>query len=223
MSKPSLNMASNAFLQSPLHGFDLGSRVRPATVSDGVLAAELPHLGYVVLRGHSTDAVFMQRVAEVLGTPLSKYPAHWQPAACGAVLWQSPDEWMVVCRRSARDSLMTALSAATTGLHAQAVDVSGGLTTVRLAGREHVRLLRHLGPYDFEHLGIGRSVGTVMSKASVTVLRTDEAGVMMVFRRSFADYVWRLIEIGARPYGLAIVRPQHHPDPVFTPLLETMQ
>jgi sarcosine oxidase subunit gamma len=223
MSKASVNQSSNAFLQSPLHGFELGARVRPATASDGVLAAELPHLGYIVLRGHGTDTVFMQRVAKVLGTSLSTHPAHWQPAACGAVLWQSPDEWMVVCRRSARDALVSALNAAVAGLHAQVVDVSGGLTTVRLAGCEHVRLLRHLGPYDFDHLGIGRSVGTVLSKASVTVLRTDDAGVLMVFRRSFADYVWRLIELAAQPYGLAIVKPQHHPDPVFTPLLENMQ
>lgn len=223
MSKPAVSTPLNAFLQSPLHAFDLRSRLRTAEPSHGVLAAEIAHLGYLVLRGHAGDAAFMAHAAAVLGMPLATQPGRWQAITHGAALWLSPDERLLVCRRSARDGLQQALNEALAGVHAQVVDVSGGLTTVRIAGREHVRLLRHLGPYDFERLPVGRCVGTVMSKAAVTVLRTDDAGVLLVFRRSFADYLWRLIERNALPYGLCIVAPQAHADPVFTPLLENIQ
>ena len=45
------------------------------------------------------------------------------------------------------------------------------------------------------------------------------AGVLLVFRRSFADYLWRLIERTAKPYHPCIAAPAAVADPVFTPLL----
>ncbi|MDZ5457471.1 hypothetical protein, partial [Azohydromonas lata] len=59
----------------------------------------------------------------------------------------------------------------------------------------------------------------VMSKASFTVLRSDAQGVALVFRRSFADYIWKLIERTARPYGLQLVEPRRCVDPMLSPLL----
>jgi sarcosine oxidase subunit gamma len=43
---------------------------------------------------------------------------------------------------------------------------------------------------------------------------------MLVFRRSFADYTWRLLQRAARPYGLCVTHPLACPDPLFTPLLQ---
>ncbi|HEX6705935.1 MAG TPA: sarcosine oxidase subunit gamma family protein [Albitalea sp.] len=220
MSKASVDAPLKAFLQSPLHGLDLGSRERTPAASDGVLTCELAHLAFVVLRGRADDAAFMAAVEAVLGAPLPTRPASWSRTARGAALWQSPDEWMLVAPRSQRDTLVASLCSATAERFAQVVDVSGGFTTLRLAGRDHLRLLRHLGPCDFERLQVGRCVGTVIAKASATVLRSDEAGVLMVCRRSFANYVWALVERAARPYGLAIVSPPRVADPLFAPLLE---
>ncbi|MDZ5461709.1 hypothetical protein, partial [Azohydromonas lata] len=59
----------------------------------------------------------------------------------------------------------------------------------------------------------------VISKASFTVLRSDAQGVALVFRRSFADYIWKLIERTARPYGLQLVEPRRCADPLLSPLL----
>jgi sarcosine oxidase, subunit gamma len=42
--------------------------------------------------------------------------------------------------------------------HAQVADNSGSLACLHLAGPQHVTLLRHLSPYDFEpSLTIGRA------------------------------------------------------------------
>lgn len=207
-------------LQSPLQGFGLAARVQTARPEHGVRASELTHLGYLVLRGRPDDAAFLQRTAEVLGVPLPTEPRRLAVGSAGAVVWLSPDEWLLACRRSQRDPLQAALTAATQGLHAQVVDNSGGYTALRLSGRDHLTLLRHLGPYDFQSQAIGLCISTVAQRAAITVVRCDMAGVVVIFRRSFADYLWRLIERSARPYGLAIVPASSHADPVFTPLVE---
>ena len=213
---------SKVLLESPLHAFGLSARVQTPSSSDRILLAELPHMGYLVLRGKPDDATFLQAVAGVLGQALPTQPMTVLNTDAGAVLWVSPDEWLLVCKRSRRDSLLAALTSAVQGLFAQIVDNSGGLTSMRLAGPDHIQLLRQLGPYDYESLALGRCASTVVSKTGLTVVRTDTAGVVLVFRRSFADYTWRLLERTARSYQPCITSPAHCADPVFTPLFETI-
>jgi len=215
-----MSNAMNAMLQSLLHASGLSPKVEPPTSQNGVVLSELSHLGYLVLRGKADDAAFMQTVAGVLGQPLPTQPMTVASTAAGVVLWSSPDEWLLVCKRSARDGLLAALTTLLQEVFAQVVDNSGGLTTIRLAGPDHLMLLRQLGPYDFESLAVGRCASTVISKAGLTVVRTDEAGVLLVFRRSFADYIWRLLERTAQPYRLCITSPRNCADPLFTPLFE---
>ena len=213
---------SKVLLESPLHAFGLSARVQTPSSSDRIVLAELPHMGYLVLRGKPDDGAFMQAVAGVLGQALPTQPMSVLNTDAGAVLWVSPDEWLLVCKRSRRDSLLTTLTCAVQGLFAQIVDNSGGLTSMRLAGPDHIQLLRQLGPYDYESLAVGRCASTVVSKTGLTVVRTDTAGVVLVFRRSFADYTWRLLERTARSYRPCITSPAHCADPVFTPLFETV-
>ena len=217
-----MSNALNAMLQSPLHAFDLPARVATPTAQNRVVVSELGNLGYIVLRGKADDVAFMQAVAGVLGHALPTQPMTVLSTAADVVLWVSPDEWLLVCQRSARDSLLAALTSAVQDLFAQVVDNSGGLTAMRLGGPDHLLLLRQMGPFDFESLAVGRCASTVVSKTGLTVARTDEAGVVLVFRRSFADYTWRLLERTALPYRLCIASPDQHADPVFTPLFENV-
>jgi sarcosine oxidase subunit gamma len=210
----------NVMLRSVLHAAGLAAKVETPTSHSGVVLSELSHLGYLVLRGKADDAAFMQAVAGVLGQPLPTQPMTVLPTAAGVVLWSSPDEWLLVCKRSTRDALLATLTTTLQDVFAQVVDNSGGLITMRLAGPDHLMLLRQLGPYDFESLAVGRCASTVISKTGLTVVRTDEAGVLLVFRRSFADYTWRLLERTAQPYRLCITSPWQCADPVFTPLFE---
>lgn len=215
-----MSNAMNAMLRSVLHAAGLAAKVETPTSHSGVVLSELSHLGYLVLRGKADDTAFMRAVAGVLGQPLPTQPMTVLPTAAGVVLWSSPDEWLLVCKRSTRDALLATLTTALQDVFAQVVDNSGGLITLRLAGPDHLMLLRQLGPYDFESLAVGRCASTVVSKTGLTVVRTDEAGVLLVFRRSFADYTWRLLERTAQPYRLCITNPQACADPVFTPLFE---
>ncbi len=212
----------NTMLESPLHAFGLPARAAVPSSQNRVLMAELPHLGYIVLRGKTDDGTFMQAVADILGQPLPTQPMTVLRTAAGVVLWVSPDEWLLVCQRSRRDALLSSLGNALQDVFAQVVDNSGGLTALRVSGPDHMLLLRQLGPYDYESLAVGRCASTVASKTGFTVARTDEDGVVIVFRRSFADYTWRLLERTAQPYRLCITTPAQIADPVFTPLFETV-
>ncbi|WP_083685539.1 sarcosine oxidase subunit gamma [Massilia putida] len=197
------------YAQSPLHDFGLPAKARRPDGSCGVWMNELALLGYVIVRGDAQDPAFVRAVKSVLGIALPTVPGTVTPFANGVALWQAPDEWLLVCARSARQACIAGLEAALADMHAQVVDNSGGLTMVYLTGAQQVTLLRHVGVYDFETLGPGRLASTVCGKATITVFRHDDKGIFLIFRRSFADYIWRLLSKTARPYGLGIAALEH--------------
>lgn len=192
------------YAQSPLHDFGLPAKARRPDASCGVWMNELALLGYVIVRGDAQDPAFVRAVKSVLGIALPTVPGTVTPFANGVALWQAPDEWLLVCARSARQACIAGLEAVLQGIHSQVVDNSGGLTMVYLTGAHQVTLLRHVGVYDFEALRPGHLASTICGKATITVFRHDDQGIFLIFRRSFADYVWRLLSKAARPYGLGI-------------------
>ena len=203
--KPSANDSGFApYAQSPLHPFGLAARARRQDDSRAVWMSEMPMLGYIVLRGDSTSPAFQRAITQVFGITLPSAPGTFIPFTHGLALWQTPDEWLLVCAGPVRAAYQAELDAALAGLHAQVVDNSGGLTTLYVSGREHITLLRHVSVYDIESIGAGQVVNTVCTKAAMTVYRHDNHGVFVIFRRSFSDYIWRLLEAAARPYGLGI-------------------
>lgn len=210
--------ANGAVLRSPLGEHFAQLSPPDARERAGIRVAEWAHLGCLVLRGRADDSAFHTAVQGVLGAALPRQPSTFVVAAHSVALWISPDEWWVLLPRERRDATLAALHSATTGLFAQVLDNSGSLACLHLAGPQHVTLLRHLSPYDFESLGIGGCVSTIFPKASVTVLRGDDNGVLLLFRRSFADWIWRLVERSALPYGLALCAPPDLPAPAFAVL-----
>ena len=210
-------MSETAVLRAPLGDVFATPRADGAA---GVQAAEWAGLACIVLRGHADDAAFTTATQSTLGVALPAQPSTYAAGGRRIVLWMSPDEWWLLLPHADRDAVMAALTSALQGVFAQIADNSGTLTCLRLAGPEHVTLLRHLSPYDFERMAVGRCVSSVIPKAGVTVVRSYDAGVMLIFRRSFADWVWRLIERSAKPYGLALCTPAQLPAADFSTLLE---
>lgn len=191
-------------MQSPLHGFGLAAKARSQDDRCGVWMNELPLLGYIVVRGDAQDPAFRRATHDALGIELPSRPGSFVPFNQGVAIWQTPDEWLLAVTRPSCSAYVAELENALKDVHAQVVDNSGGLTMVYLSGARQVELLRHVSPYDFDSLGAGSAVSTVCAKAAITVLRYDTHGLFVIFRRSFADYVWRLLEKAARPYGLGI-------------------
>ena len=207
------------YARSPLHAFGLAAQARDQDDSCGVWMNELPLLGYIVVRGDAQDPTFNQAILDVIGIALPTAPSTFVPFQQGIAVWQTPDEWLLVCTRPSSGAYFTELEAALSSLHAQVVDNSGGLTTVYLSGDKHVDLLRHISVYDIESVTSGRAVGTVCHKANIVAVRHDNHGIFVIFRRSFADYLWLLMTKAARPYRLGISALSSRPSHPFLRLL----
>lgn len=191
------------FAQSPLHQFNLNAEAVAPSAANGVWANELPLLGYIVLRGEQSDPAFIAAVQQAAGLALPA-AGKFTSGEAGALLWQSPDEFLLLVAKQRVPTLLAAFEQAFSGVFAQAVDNSGGLTSVYLGGKEHVTLLRHMGVYDFESIAVGDAVNTVLGKATATIWRVDNDSVQLIIRRSFADYQWRLLRKAATPYRFAV-------------------
>ena len=190
-------------LQSPLHAFGLPALAKSADTSAGVWANEIPHLGYISLRGDAGDMAFVEAASRALGVALPVRPCAFVHVGALKVLWLSPDEWMIVCAHKHRDGLREKLSDALKGIRSQAVDNSGGFTQVLLQGRDVSALLSHTSVYNISALGSGRVIGTTLGKSSVYLHRQGD-GYCLLLRRSFADYIWRFLVRAAEPYGFGV-------------------
>ncbi|WP_045836000.1 sarcosine oxidase subunit gamma [Hyphomicrobium sp. 99] len=195
---------SEPIMRSPLHSLCLESQARPIDDSCGVWANEIPHLGYISLRGNVSDQAFVNAASTALGVALPVQPCTLASSKDMDVLWLSPDEWMIVASVSQSQSLLASLQQALTGVRSQVVDNSGGYTQIILEGANALDVLQHVSVYDFASLQPGRVVGTTFGKSSAYAFRHGD-GFRLLIRRSFADYIWRYLARAAAPYGFGIV------------------
>ena len=199
------NLDLQPAMQSPLHHFNLAEKALSANGSQGVWANEIPLLAYISLRGNQQNAPFMSATKQALGLALPTQACTLEHAAWGYVCWLSPDEWLIICSRTQGAELHAALEALLDGVHSQVADNSGGYTSVLLQGKNATDVLQHCMVYDLHILAANKIVGTTFGKASVFLHRQDNA-YMLIFRRSFADYIWRYLERAAAPYGFGIAK-----------------
>ncbi len=199
MSKP----ATAPIIQSPLHGFGLVTVARAMNDTRGVWANEVPFLGYISLRGASTDAALTAAAAQALGLSLPTEPCTFTRDGAIKVIWVSPDEWMITCQRDRRAALLSSLAKGLEGIRSQVADNSGGFTQVLIKGRNARDVLSHCTVYDLGALGEGRVVGTTFGKSSVYLHQASD-GYCLLLRRSFADYIWRYLVRAASPYGIGV-------------------
>jgi len=197
------NLTFNPVMQSPLHHFNLKTKQQHVDRSKGVWANEMPLLGYISLRGNAQNALFTKAAKKALGFALPILPCSLISTSWGCIYLLSPDEWLLVCDRELRAELQQKLEAALVDNHSQVIDNSGGFTTVFVQGKNASDVLHHCTVYDLNALTIGKVVGTTFGKTSV-FLHQHNNGYKVIFRRSFADYIWRYLERSALPYGFGI-------------------
>ena len=192
-------------MQSPLHSFSLSAQAKGVDDSCGVWAHEVPLLGYISLRGELGNAAFVDATSKVLGEKLPIEPCTYAAASGVKIMWLSPDEWMIACPRERLSGLLSELGKTLTGIRSQVADNSGGYTQVMVRGGQAAAALAHCTVYDLAHLAQGRIVGTTFGKSTL-YLHRDGSGYCLLFRRSFADYVWRFLVRAAEPYGFGVAR-----------------
>lgn len=194
-------------LESPLARFDLPRRAVATPGEAGVTASERPFLGHLNLRGDAGDPRFPAAVASVLGValPVAANTVNESPEA--TVYWLGPDEWLAVVAGDRAAAVESNLRAALAGMRSAVTDVSSGQTLVVLRGPAVREVLAKGCPLDLHPklFRKGMCAQSHLAKAALLIRPTGEGDAYeIVFRRSFADYVWAWLEDAAAEYGLSV-------------------
>jgi sarcosine oxidase, subunit gamma len=197
------NITFNPVMQSPLHHFNLASKQEKMIDTKGVWANELALAGYIRLRGNPQNKDFYKATKKALGIELPCEPCSLLNTNFGAIYWLSTDEWLIVCALDKRAELQFALESALTGIQSQVINQSGGATTIFVQGKHACDALSHCTLYDLHALSDNKVVGTTFGKLSVFLCKNND-GYYLMFRRSYADYIWRYLERAAQPYGFGV-------------------
>jgi sarcosine oxidase subunit gamma len=166
-----------------------GARAGSANVSIKVAAP-----AYRLSLRAKADAV--TELSQALDISLPQTPKTSTTSGLRAALWLGPNEWLVIDQ--GESNLMEAC-ASVTAAHS-ATDVSHRNVAMTVSGDGAEATLNAGCPQDLslDAFPVGACSRTLFGKAEVVLLRVTEDTFRVECWRSFADYVFGLLEEGAR-------------------------
>jgi sarcosine oxidase, subunit gamma len=170
-----------------------------------VTVQELTDVGHINLRGGANDAAFAAAVKSVCNTAL---PTSANTVSQGDIdaYWLGPDEWVLLMAAEKVTALKLALDTAISGRHAAVNDLSGAFVSLRLSGQKVRELLAKGCALDL-HPDVflsGTCAHTGLAKAGV-MLAVHDPHVLLVVRRSFADYLMHWLRAAGAEYGIEFI------------------
>ena len=153
---------------------------------------EAPFLGYLNLRGRSSDTAFLAALLKVLGCEPPVEANTMIESGDHRIYWLGPDEWLIITPTGKQSLLQAQLLKALDGVFSSVVDNSSGLTLVKVLGDNAGSLLATDCPLDLHprEFKPGQCAQTRLAKAGMTIAPIrDGSGFELVIRRSFADYL----------------------------------
>jgi sarcosine oxidase subunit alpha len=193
--------------EAPSGPYARGPLAHREAISGGGGAAALTPLGEgprFILRGDQ----------QALGATLAEQGVVLPETACtiaasesARTLWLGPDEWMILAVDGYGATLADGIRAACEGTHHQLVDVSDYYTDIGISGARSRDLLGKLTTLDMHPRAFqaGEVRGSMFERVPA-VLRLEPDAVPEAFaltiRWSHADYLWCLLALAGREYGL---------------------
>ena len=166
-----------------------------------VRVSELPLQSMVSLRVDPSSPA-AAAIEGVLGTVLPRSAGEVSSQGPHSVLWQGPDEWLLVSLVPA-ESLAAALQDSLAGAHAAVVDVSANRTQLELEGVAARAVLEKGCPLDLHprSFGAGRAVTTTLARIPLVLWQVGPVSYRLLPRSSYADYVARWLVDAAQEHG----------------------
>jgi len=198
-------MVESYLRQSPLAHLHLIGRAETPVATAGLRMGEKPFSHQFVLRGDAGDADFCAAVADNLGAALPITPNTVSTGGEAAILWQGPDEWLVVAAPGA--GIGGKFDAVVAGRHAAVSDVCESRTVLTLAGARVLEVLAKGCALDLHPsvFGAGQCAQSMLAKAHVILHQTSDAPEFEIYvHRSFAEYLWAWLEDAGAEYGVSI-------------------
>ncbi|WP_421699675.1 sarcosine oxidase subunit gamma [Ancylobacter sp.] len=176
----------------PLGALAAASRVLPA--------ARLSALGdaaRLVFRGREAA---IGPAGEAFGVALPREACRFNAANGRFAFWLGPDEWLLLAPGAEAAPLFAAIEAATAGVPHALVDVSARSVGIEIAGDKAAFVLNQGNPLDLslDAFPVGMCTRTVFHKAEIVLVRHAPDVFHIDVWRSFAPYVWELLEDARR-------------------------
>lgn len=171
-----------------------------AAASRAIPSARLTALGdaaRLVFRGREAA---IGPAGEAFGVALPREACRFNAAAGRFAFWLGPDEWLLLAPGAEAAPLFAAIEAATAGLPHSLVDVSARSVGIEIAGDKAAFVLNQGNPLDLslDAFPVGMCTRTVFHKAEIVLVRHAPDVFHIDVWRSFAPYVWELLEDARR-------------------------
>ncbi len=175
-----------------------GAPPRLAAPADGSRRV-LPPIGRFSLRLPEDDA---PTALAALGLTLPNEPCRAAQSATASALWLGPGEWLIL---TDDPRLPDALAAERAGRPFSLTDIGHRQIGLAVVGPRAAWWLNALCPLDLDIAAfpVGMCTRTVFAKAEIVLWRTAPAAFHLEVWRSFAPYVWELLNIvAAEPFDM---------------------
>jgi sarcosine oxidase subunit gamma len=173
----------------------LGELAAPRGATLSVLPAE----SRFVFRGDTQAA---ELAGSGFGVALPATPCRSTAAGARTALWLGPDEWMLITPEDDPAQVLAPITAAL-GQHPHSlVDISHRDAGIGIEGPEAMTILNAACPLDLDQavFPTGACTRTVFGKAGIVLWRTGAHRFVLYAARSFAPYMWRMLEEARREF-----------------------
>lgn len=193
--------AGEVWQESPLVGASDLLKARRAGASKTFQLSERPFRDLVNLRGEAADIPFASAVESVTGCRPPVKPNTVTRGNGYDVLWLGPDEWLVRSHQQQTAALEAKLTSALAGQFASAVDMGSGYTVLETGGAKVRDVIARGCPLDLHPrvFAQGQCAQSHYFKASIVLVAVNDDTFEIVVRRSFADYLCRIMLDAAMP------------------------
>jgi sarcosine oxidase, subunit gamma len=139
----------------------------------------------------------VDQVGGIFAVPLPITPCRAAAVGLRAALWLGPGEWLLLAEDTSRTAIEDAFASASSGCSFSLVDVSHQTVGLILNGSAAAELLSSACPLDLDAtvFSPGSCTRTVFGKSQIVVWRPSAQIFRIEVLRSYAEYVWRLLEL----------------------------
>lgn len=174
---------------------------RHATVDGSLVLEALPDEARFSLR---VDSEHLSACAGAFGCDLAADIGVATSRDGRRALTLGPDEWFLLAPEADHDAIAAAFAALGPGVPHSLVDVGHRSVALRITGAGARDALNCGCPLDLSAIPVGGCTRSVFHKAEVVLLRLGLDDFRLEVVRSFADYVWSMLERAVDEAGLGI-------------------
>ena len=145
----------------------------------------------LILRGKQDDNKFMKSARKIFDKLPVKPNSTYQKSGI-TIIWVSPDEWILTGDYNKLEKVKTDLDKSLENTHYALIDTSDYYMSANISGNNVRETLEKGVVVDLHDSAfpIGYATGTRYEKAVINLHREDNNSYNIIFRRSFAPYLW---------------------------------